>query len=57
MAIGFETDDDAFTFKINVYQTPLVERVMLSVINEIYDSLGFTTSLCIRRKNESTEPF
>ena len=41
LGICWVTDNDAFTFKIKLDERPLTERVMLSVISSIYNSLCF----------------
>ena len=50
LGICWVTDNDAFTFKIKLDERPLTERVMLSVISSIYNSLCFAAPFVLEER-------
>ena len=50
LGICWVTDNDAFTFKIKLDERPLTERVMLSVISSIYNSLCFAAPFALEER-------
>ena len=50
LGIFWDIDKDTFKFKINLTKKPIRCRGMLSVINSIYDPLGFVAPYTLKGK-------
>jgi hypothetical protein len=50
LGLLWNTDTDTFTFKVNLIEKPYTRRGLLSVINSVYDPIGFVQPVIIEGK-------
>ena len=50
LGIQWDTDMDAFTFSMKLQDKPMTRRCILSVVNSVYDPLGFLAPVVLPAK-------
>ena len=50
LGICWDTERDTFKFQTDLKEKPLTRKVMLSIVNSIYDPLGFVASFILKGK-------